>query len=126
MHDMTYTFGDATTTWICVHVERDIHTDGAKWAGFSWTQDSSIAQLNDSLLARGVPCILQSSLCVLKVYCKDQRAQTMLLLSMPSGLWCGEPRLGAHIGTGVCEQLFAVARANGLKYALRKPRKSEI
>jgi len=125
MHDMTYTFGDATTTWICVHVERDVYADGAKWAEAD-RQASSIAQLNDSLLARGVPCILQSSPCVLKVYCKDQRAQTMLLLSMPSSLRCREPRLGAHIGTGVCEQLFAVARANGLKYALRKPRKSEI
>jgi hypothetical protein len=54
MHDMVYTFGDATTTWVCVHVERDIHTDGAKWAEFD-RQASSIAQLNDTLLAQGVP-----------------------------------------------------------------------
>ena len=125
MQDMIYTFGDATTTRVHVHIQNDIYADGTKWAEFD-RQTSSIAQLNHTLLARGVPCILQSNLCELKVHCESQRAQTMLLLSIPSGLHCGQPRNGAHIATRICDRLLTVAGACGLKYTKSKPRKFVI
>ena len=125
MQDIIYTFGDTNSTWICVHLELDIYTDGTKWAEFDH-QATSMAQLNDTLLARGVPCIFQPSLCQLKVYCKDQRAQTMLLLSTPGGLWCGEPRRGAHIATRICDRLLVVAAASKLIYTCSKRRKFAI
>ena len=122
MQDMIYTFGDANSTWIQVHTQSDPESDTSTWPEADH-QAFSIAQLNDTLLARGVPCILAilaTGLCDLKVYCEDQRAQTMLLLSIPSGLWCGEPRSGAHIGTGICGRLLEVADASGLKYTKHK------
>jgi hypothetical protein len=133
MQAMIYTFGDAASTWICVRPQSGIYADSTNWDQVD-RDTASMQQLNDSLLARGVPCILQSdwsiilqsNLCQLKVHCEDQRAQTMLLLSIPSGLLCGEPRTGAHIGTDVCEQLLTVANARGLKYTCREQRKFVI
>ena len=121
MQDMIYTFGDANSTWVHVRIQSDIYADSTL-AEFDH-QATSIAQLNDSLLAQGVPCIFHDIQYHLKVYCKNQRAQTLLLLSIPSGLQCGQPRSGAHIGTDVCEQLLTVADECGLKYTCRKRRK---
>ena len=122
MQDMIYTFGDATTTWVHVRIQSDIYADSTKWDEFD-RQTSSIAQLNHTLLARGVPCIFHDIQYHLKVYCKNQGAQTMLLLSIPSGLHCGEPRNGAHIVGSISDRLLTVADACGLKYTKSKPRK---
>jgi hypothetical protein len=122
---MIYTFGDAATTWICVRIQSGIYADSTKWAEFD-RQATSIVQLNDSLLSRGVPCIFHDIQYHLKVYCKNQSAQTMLLLSIPSGLLCGEPRTGAHIVDHPLDQLLTVADACGLKYTKSKPRKFVI
>jgi len=121
MQDMIYTFGDANSTWVHVRIQSDIYADGT-WAEFD-RQATSIAQLNDSLLAQGVPCIFHDIQYHLKVYCKNQRAQTLLLLSIPSGLQCGQPRSGAHIASRISDRLLTVADACGLKYTKRKPRK---
>jgi len=125
MQDMIYTFGDATTIWVHVRIQSGIYADDTKWAEFD-RQTSSIAQLNDTLLARGVPCILHDIQYHLKVYCKNQSAQTLLLLSIPNGLHCGQPRSGAHIVGHPLDQLLTVADACGLKYTCRERRKIVI
>lgn len=116
MTKRSYMFGNSDSRWVSVYTETDpVEVDYHARQQFT-QQLASLHQLRHTLLARKTMCILRPTAGYLMVYCPSERMETLLQLSIPGGLWAGNPRCGMQRDTDVSREMIMVARANDLVY----------